>query len=118
MRTVKLIDACISLTLIVVFTIDYFTKETTLESLVGSYLITGTWQTISMLFHARNKWFTRRNGCRYAYHWITFVSLVTLPLGSYWILVFTAPFMAVFYTALCFHEQASISRRPLSLLKN
>lgn len=117
MRTYKLIDAIISTALIVFCLISYF-LDPSLEKMILYYCIVGGWQTLSMIVHALQKWFTRKQGFRYVYHWITFFSLITLPLGSYWILAFTAPFMAVCYTILCYTELLAKTQRPLSLIKN
>jgi hypothetical protein len=81
------------------------------------YFIVGGWQVISMLIHVYNKSFIQKKGTRYVYHWITLLSLITMPVGSFLILLFTAPFMAVFYTYLCFDEVKKMNRRPLALLK-
>jgi hypothetical protein len=117
MRVFKLIDAFISAALIIFFLIDYI-NHPLFDTLIQGYYIVGAWQTISMIIHALGRWLTRKYSCRYMYHWVTFISLVTFPLGSLWILLFTAPFMAVFYTILCFRECFVKIKRPLSLLKN
>jgi hypothetical protein len=84
---------------------------------LAGYFIVGGWQVISMIIHAVTKTFTHRSGKRYVYHWITFISVITMPMGSFWILFFTAPFMAVYYTWLCFDEVRKMNQRPLALLK-
>lgn len=117
MRTFKWIDAGLSTVLIIYFMADYTIAQST-ERLIFSYFIIGAWQSISMIIHAWNKWYTRKYSVRHIYHWIAFVSVVTMPIGSIWILFFTAPFMAIFYTTLCFHECAAKIKRPLSLIKN
>lgn len=119
MKVFKWIDVCISLALIIVFTIEYINDNSgnVLENLISGYFIIGCWQTISMVVHAMEKWHTRKFGTRHIYHWITFISLASLP-GFAWILLFTAPFMAVFYTGLCLKECLTRIRRPLSFLKN
>jgi hypothetical protein len=116
MKTYKWIDAYISACLIVFFLVQFIVAGS-LEQVIIAYFITGAWQTISMIIHAVNKWFTRKWGPRHTYHWITVASWVSLPIGSYWILLFTAPFMAVFYTVLCFHECFTKMSRPISVLK-
>ena len=87
------------------------------EFTIYGYFIVGGWQVISMLVHAIMGWFTAGWGTRTIYNWITLVSVMTMPLGSFWILLFTAPFMAIFYTWLCWHEVHVKMRRPLALLK-
>lgn len=116
MKRFKIIDMWISVALIVSCTI-YLLIEMDIERLIMGYFLVGGWQVISMIVHAVTGTFTYKGGVRLIYHWITFISLVTIPLGSFWILAFTAPFMAVLYTAICFREVKVKMRRPLSLLK-
>lgn len=96
MKKVKEIDAWISSILIAGFAIVSIINYD--DTFIVGYFVVGGWQVISMIVHAVTKTFTNKRGSRYAYHWITAVSLATMPLGSFWILLFTAPFMAVFYT--------------------
>lgn len=84
---------------------------------LAGYFIVGAWQIISMVVHAINHCFTVKGGARYFYHWITFIAMITFPFGSFWILFFTAPFMAVYYTYLCYKETYVKMQRPLALLK-
>lgn len=120
MKKFKIIDAWISTGLIISFAILImidgnigFMENTILTS----YFVIGGWQVISMLVHAFTGCFTQKFGARYIYHWMTLISLVTMPVGSFWILAFTAPFMALFYTYLCFNELRKMNQRPLDLLK-
>ena len=87
------------------------------KSILLSYFIVGGWQVISMLVHIYNSCFTKRWGARFIYHWITFIALVTMPLGSFWVLAVTAPFMAIYYTYLCYKETYVMMQRPISILK-
>lgn len=114
MKIFKLVDWMISCCLISGFIISGCWKSET--DLVLSYLVVGGWQSVSMIVHAFNKWFTG-NATRRAYHWISFISIVTFPLGSVWILFFLSPFMALFYTGLCMVETRKILPRPLSLIR-
>ncbi|MGG9960244.1 hypothetical protein [Ferruginibacter sp. SUN106] len=82
----------------------------------AGYFIVGGWQVISMLVHVFNRCFTARWTARYIYHWITFIAIVTMP-GSFWVLLYAAPFMAVYYTYLCYQETYVKMKRPLSILK-
>jgi hypothetical protein len=116
MRIFKLTDICISTALIIYFSVEYIVAGT-FEKLISAYVITGAWQTISMIVHALKKGFVRKWSTRFIYHWITFICLATFPAGSPWILLFTAPFMAVFYTGLCINEYTAKDKRPLSYLK-
>lgn len=119
MKTFKTCDAWISTGLIISFLIINIIDQP--ESLIDSmiltgYFVVGGWQVISMLVHALKHCFTEKWRTRYIYHWITFISLITMP-GSFWVLAFTAPFMAIFYTGLCFSEIRKMNQRPLDLLK-
>jgi len=122
MKTFKKIDAYVSVSLILffIFWIPFNLKSGNGlidGALFLSYYVIGGWQVISMLVHAITGTFVYGGGIRYIYHWITFIAVVTMPAGSVWILIFTAPFMAVFYTWLCFQEVYVKMRRPLSYLK-
>lgn len=118
MKTFKIIDVWTSIGLIISFSIliikdggiDIFNN-----TLFAGYFVVGGWQVMSMLVHAITRTFTY--GARYVYHWITLISVMTMPMGSFWILLITAPFMAVFYTWLCYREVYIKMKRPLDLLK-
>jgi len=115
MKKLKTIDLFINITLIAGFAINWLIKMD--DSYFYGYFVVGGWQVTSMLFHVYNGIFTYKEGSRNTYHWITLISLVTMPLGSIWILLFAAPFMAVYYTYLCYHEVYVKMQRPLALLK-
>ena len=115
MRIFKITDIGINLALLLLSAIR-FNSEDRLDWMFESYFIMGAWQTISMLTHAINSWHTRKWCTRYIYHWIAFFSVITIPIGSYWILAFTAPIMAIFYTGLCFVEVRNYEIRPSELL--
>lgn len=119
MKRIKKIDFWISTGLITFFVIATLLKLETITELnfLTGYFVVGGWQVISMVIHALNHWFTYNKGKRYAYHWLTFISIVTMPLGSVVILLFTAPFMAIWYTWLCYEEVYIKMQRPLALLK-
>lgn len=120
MKTFKIVDVWVSVIWITVFVIAeivYHRDELFNETLFSGYFVTGAWQVISMCVHAFTGYFTRRGGVRYVYHWISFVAIITIPVGSFWILTFAAPFMAVFYTYLCYRETYIKMKRPLDLLK-
>jgi hypothetical protein len=115
MKKFKTIDYWISILLMAVFAIISLIKWD--GTIVVGYFVTGTWQVISMIIHVRNGWFTRVGSARYIYHWIVLIAVFTLPFGSYIILFFTAPFMALYYTCLCYNEVTVKLQRPLALLK-
>ncbi len=115
MRKFKEIDTWISIILITGFAIaTVINRDYTF--LLG-YFVVGGWQVISMLVHIYYHSFTEKKSIRRNYHWITLISLISMPIGSFWILLFTAPFMAVFYTWLCYDEARKMNQRPLALLK-
>jgi hypothetical protein len=88
------------------------------EMLIHGYFWVGAWQSLSMIVHATCGWMAPYNNTRLTYHWIAFIAVITMPIGSIWILLYTAPFMALFYTGLCAYELKYLLRkRPLSLLK-
>ncbi|MBP6023668.1 hypothetical protein [Ferruginibacter sp.] len=113
MKNFKTYDFWISVGLIFSFTILSIIDT---PVLFAGYFIVGGWQVISMLVHAYNRCFTNRWGARYIYHWITFIAVITIP-GSFWVLLYVAPFMAVYYAYLCYNEVYVKMKRPLDLLK-
>ena len=119
MKTFKIIDVWISIGLIISFTVliiyDAAGFDVMNSLIFTSYFFIGGWQVISMLVHAITGTFTY--GARYIYHWITLIAVATMPVGSFWILWITAPFMAVFYTWLCYREVYIKMKRPLAMLK-
>jgi hypothetical protein len=115
MKKLKKTDAWISIVLITGFIIaSIINKDYTF--LLG-YFGVGGWQVISMLVHVFYKSFTEKKGIRNAYHWVTLISLLTMPIGSFFILFFAAPVMALFYTWLCLDEVRKMNERPLAILK-
>lgn len=117
MKRFKLIDLCTSTALVIFFTV-YVLIDLSLENLIYAYFITGSWQVISMLVHnIKIHSFFPNSTSRKVYHWITFISLATMPLGSIYLLLFIAPLMAIFYTLLCYKEWKVLTARPLSVLK-
>lgn len=115
MRTFKLIDVRISILLICGFAVVCSIRQDL--TIITAYFVVGGWQVVSMIVHAVTQVFVRPVGMRLVYHWISFILLVTMPHGSIWILVFAAPFMAVFYTWLCYSELRKMNERPLDILK-
>lgn len=115
MKKFKKIDTWISIILITGFAIATIINRD--NTFLLGYFVVGGWQVVSMLVHVYNQSFTQKKGTRRNYHWITLISLITMPVGSFLILLFTAPFMAVFYTCLCFDEVRKMNQRPLAMLK-
>ena len=115
MKKFKEVDVWISIILITGFAIATIINRD--YTFLLGYFVVGGWQVISMLVHVYHHSFTEKKGFRRNYHWITLISLITMPVGSFWILLFAAPFMAVFYTWLCYDEVRKMNQRPLALLK-
>ncbi|MFT3683121.1 MAG: hypothetical protein QM791_22870 [Ferruginibacter sp.] len=116
MKKFKIIDYRVSIFLMAACIVTVLVKKD-FDFIISAYFIVGGWQVISMIVHAAAGWFTKTWSSRFIYHWITLISIITIPLGSVWILVFTAPAMAIFYTWLCWNEVNVKMKRPLALLK-
>lgn len=86
------------------------------SALIVSYFIVGGWQVLSMTVHAVTGYFTKRVWGRLLYHWIVVVVIALFPF-TMWLLLYIAPVMAVFYTAMCYHETFVLMKRPMELLK-
>ncbi len=120
MKTFKLIDFWINVLLI-----SFFVAITILETsnqisvfggyVIWGYFIVGAWQVVSMLVHASQNWFTEKKGVRSIYHWITLFSvLAMITIVWFYVLLFIAPFMAVFYAWICYNEVFVKMKRPLA----
>lgn len=121
MKRLKQIDFWLCVTLISFFTIASIIQR---SSFFGSniplgYLVVGVWQSISMITHSVKGIFLRRWSSRYIYHIVSILALIGLFTGNAWIYLMacTAPFMAIYYTYLCYQETFIKMRRPLDLLK-
>ena len=110
MKKLKRMDMWISTGLIAGFAIASLINRD--YTFIIGYFVVGSWQVISMTVHAVNGWFTEKWKLRYVYHWITFIALITIPIGSFWVLLFTAPFMAGYYTWLSYSEVRKANERP------
>ncbi len=115
MKKFKTADFFLNSSLIAGFAIYYLFNQDT-DFLTG-YFVVGGWQVISMLVHAYHHCFTYKKGSRYYYHRLTLVSILTMPVGSLWLLLFVAPVMAVYYTCICYREVYIKMQRPLAVLK-
>ena len=124
MKKFKTIDVWTSIVLMVVFAIYSVIKMD--NSFLIGYCTVGGWQMISMIIHAINGWFTFGKAGRYYYHLTVAVLgvVVLLSMLAYpvlWvlmaILLFAAPFMAVYYTWLCYDEVFVRMQRPMAALK-
>lgn len=115
MKKFKTVDAWLSAALITGFVIAHLIYGE--ATFIIGYIVVGSWQVISMLVHAQQRSFTTPRGKRYVYHWITAIAVCTMPVGSFFLLLFTAPFMALYYTWICFDEVHQLNQRPLAQLK-
>ena len=115
MKKFKQIDAGISAMLITIFFIASLINQD--YTFITGYIVVGAWQVLSMLVHLFHTRYFPFSGMRSAYNVITLISLITMPIGSIFILLFTAPFMAIFYTWMCFNELRKMNERPLDILK-
>jgi len=115
MKKFKIFDFWISILLMAIFVVSGLIKWN--DTFIRGYYIVGCWQSISMLVHVYNRCFTYKGGARNTYHWVSLFCLLSLPIGSYFLLIFIAPFMAIFYTWLCYIEVTVKMQRPLAVLK-
>jgi hypothetical protein len=125
MKTFKQIDLAISSALMTGFFIAALIKQD--ETFIIGYFVTGGWQVISMIVHAMDGTFARKGTARYNYHWIV-VIVVGIALLSvvlkfepllmiFFVLIFIAPIMAVYYTWLCGSELSTLRKREFIHLK-
>ncbi|MES2775163.1 MAG: hypothetical protein V4722_13330 [Bacteroidota bacterium] len=120
----KKIDFWISVISIFVFAVLSLINQD--ETFIAGYFTVGTWQVISMLVHQVNGWFTSKGSRRHYYHLVTLVTVVLMvatPLlyitgFIFFILIFTAPIMAVYYASICFRELALLEAKALVHLKD
>ena len=115
MKKYKQIDLLVNVALIAGFTLCTLLRGG--ETIFIAYFVVGGWQVISMIVHIACRWFTNKGSARYNYNWVSFLSLISFPVGSFWILLFTAPFMAIYYTYQCYYEVFVKMQRPLAMLK-
>lgn len=121
MKTFKQIDLIIQLTAITFFTILSLIKLD--KTFVYAYIITCLLQLISMIAHAldKNYWYGTRKiysiicftivACMLAAFYIYFLGII------FYIMLFAAPIMAVYYVVLCAKEYRLLNERPLAQLK-
>jgi hypothetical protein len=115
MKQLKTFDYWISIILILLFTLLTLIRRDNI--FITGYFVAGGWQIISMIVHVWKGWFTTSGSARHIYHGIVFISIFTIPIGSFVILLFTAPVMAIYYTYICHHEVTVKMQRPMALLK-
>ncbi len=81
MKNFKIWDMWISIVLIIGFAVASLINQD--YTFMIGYFVVGGWQVISMLVHVFYKCFTHLGASRHVYHWITFISLITMPVGSF-----------------------------------
>ena len=93
-------------------------------SFIVCYFIVGGWQVISMVVHATNGWFISHKSRKF-YHWIVAVIIAVgllaflMPylLFIYYIMLFVAPLMAIYYTVICNIEVKELRKNHSLALK-
>ena len=122
MKTFKHIDLYIQIALIISLTIASLINQD--GTFLVAYFVVGTWQVVSMLVHHYNKWHISKAGRRYYYHRITAGTILVMALAFLipylfifcYLLLFAAPVMAIYYTAICYREVFYPAKRPLELI--
>jgi hypothetical protein len=85
--------------------------------LVMGYFCIGIWHIVSMLVHVFNKSFVRSKLIRNSYYVSVVLMISTLKYFMEFNVIYLAPIMAIFYTALCGFEVFAKVERPLDQLK-
>lgn len=117
MRQFKQIEFYLNIILIASFTISMLVMQKG-ELLFLSYFIVGAVQVIGMIIHELNRWFTAKKSTRRYYHWIVLILILLFPAGfSFWFLLYTAPFFALFYTYICWKELQTVKFKQFVHLK-
>ena len=114
MKKFKEVDTWISIILIIAFSIATIINQD--YTLFLGYFLVGGWQVISMIVHLFYRRSLPVSKLRSFYQFLSLIAIVTMP-GSFYLLLYAAPFMAVFYTWLCYDEVRKMNQRPLALLK-
>ena len=124
MKQFKIIDFWVSVGLIVVFTALVVIKKD--DFILKGYFFVGGWQILSMFVHFIKNWFCETGTKRDKYHFTIFLIALYSCFGFIHImalfpvavvLLFTAPFQAIFYCWLCWNEITVKMKRPISILK-
>lgn len=122
MKTFKLSDFYLQAIIIIVCSVLIVTG---VLNLYISYFIVGCSQLASMLIHEITRSFIAKGSGRRKYQNVVYVivgSMLITPLINVFGFVFIpmallAPFMAIYYTCLCYKETFVYMKRPLSVLK-
>lgn len=117
MKLFKQIEFYSSVLLIVSFLVSWLITRDG-ELLFTAYFVVGALHIVGMITHAVAHWFTNKKSLRLYYHWLVVILLLLVPLYiGLFILLFAAPFMAVFYTWLCWRELKALELKELVHLK-
>lgn len=119
MKRIKKIDFWISITLIALFGFAsiFFNNGHPYQTLLLGYIVVGTWQSISMIFHSIKGVFVRPWSRRFVYTGVSILAIAGFFTGGPWLYImpWLAPLMAVYYTWLCYEETFIRLKRPLEL---
>lgn len=122
MKIFKVVDFSIQVFVIVSLLVkSLFNAD---EIFLYAYCIIGGWQLLSMIVHQYNKWYTNKLSRRFYYHRITFGVILTMAFAYFipvffiiwYFMLFAAPVMAIYYTAICYREVFHPIKRPLDLI--
>lgn len=95
----------------------WFMISQSLEPAITAYCIVGAFQVMGMIVHTWNGWFTSAWSIRWIYHWLSFGLIVTMPLGSVWLLMYISPILALAYLLICGRELRALKLKELVHLK-
>lgn len=123
MKLIKQVDFFLQLLLMVTFLFFVAASKDGFElNLLAALFITGFYHLVSMVAHEVSGYFIKRGSVRRWYHNISYI-IAVLSLffnsapGVIYIVEYVTPFMAFFYTWLCYKETFVYLKRPLSILK-
>lgn len=122
MKEFKTIDVIIQVFLIIGISIKSLLNMD--QTFLHGYFIIGACQVTSIIVHQYNKWFTNNLSRRFYYHRITLGVILTMAFAYlipvffiiWYLMLFAAPFMAIYYTAICYREVFYPMKRPLDLI--
>ncbi|TWI83735.1 hypothetical protein IQ13_1849 [Lacibacter cauensis] len=117
MKRFKQIEFYSSVLLIIGFFISWLISRDN-SQLLTAYFVVGAVHIVGMLVHAANKWFTNRSSLRLYYHWLIAILILLVPFGfGLFILLYTAPVLALIYTIICKLELNALELKELVHLK-
>ena len=122
MKTFKVIDFWFQISVIVGCIIFSLFVQ---EYILSCYFVVGTVQVLDMIFHELKNWFTTKGSNRYYYHRLVLVCVSLMALAPvigflafiFYIMIFVAPFMAIYYSVVCYKETRVVKAKELIHLK-